>query len=76
MAFSSALNIRQMPCPNNLEVVTVSILLSLFLYLIYHPPNADDKCNLSILSFLTSLDFAKNVAVIGYLNLSEVDWST
>ena len=76
LAFSDALNIRQLPCPNNLEVVTVEVDCAFTLCLTYRPPNAKDQCNSSLLSNLTLLDFAKNVAIVGDMNLPEVDWST
>ena len=58
LAFSNALNIRQLPCPINLEVLTVEIDYTFILRLIYCPPNTDDQYNSSLLSFLTSFDFA------------------
>ena len=76
LAFSNALNIRQLPCPNNLEVVTVEVACAFTLCLTYCPPNANDQYNSSLLFFLSSLEFAKNVAIVGDMNLPEVDWST
>jgi len=76
LAFSDALNIRQLPCPSNLEVMMIEINCTFTLCLTYCPPNAIDQYNSSLLSFLTSLDFTKNVAIVGEMNLPEVDWST
>ena len=62
-----------LPCPNNLEVVNVEVDCAFTLCLIYHPPNANDQYNSFLLSFLISLDFAKNVAIVGDMNLPDVD---
>jgi len=76
LAFSDKFNIRQLPCPSNLELVMVEVDSTFILCLLYRPPNADDLYNSSLLSFLTSFDSTKNIAIIGDLNLPEVDWNT
>ena len=76
LAFKDSLNVKQLTSPNNLEILPAEVDSNLVLCLIYHPPNADDQHNSSLLSFLSSLDSTKNIVIIGDLNLPDTDWNT
>ena len=77
LAFKDSLNVKQLTSPNNLEILSAEVDSNLVLCLIYRPPNADhnDQHNSSLLSFLSSLDPTKNIAIIGDLNLPDADWT-
>ena len=54
-----------------MEIDTIFVL-----YLIYRLPNSTDQHNSSLLSYLNSLDYSKNIIIIGDMNLPDVNWNT
>ena len=76
LALNKSLKIIQLPSPVDLEIVCVEVDSSLFICLIYRPPNSTEQYNSSLLTFLKSLDYNKNLVVLGDLNFPDIDWNT
>ena len=76
LALRNTVNVTQLSSPNDLEVISVEVDPGLILCLIYRPPNSSDQYNISLLSYLSSLDSTKNILLIGDLNLPDADWET
>ena len=67
LAISNKLSSRQTPSPQNLEVVTVSILLSKMVVtccIIYAPPNATVEYHRDLTNYLTTIITLSNPVVI------------
>jgi len=63
-----------LPSPDDLEIVSVEVDSSLFVCLIYRPPNSTEQCNSSLIAYLNSLDNTKDLILLGYLNFPDIDW--
>ena len=59
LALRNIVNVTQLSSLNDLEVISAEVDPGLILCLIYHPPNSSDQYNISLLSYLNSLDNTK-----------------
>ena len=49
---------------------------SVFVCLVYRPPNSSDQYNSSLVSYLNSLHGTENIILLGDMNLPDIDWNT
>ena len=78
LAFKDSISFRELPSPNDLEVLSAEITtnnLNFVICLTYRPPNCTEQCNTSLLSYLRSFDNPTDLLLIGDLNLPDVDWN-
>ena len=78
LAVKSALKSTQLPAPDNLEVVTISVQAhcSLTICAVYTPPNSKNDYIQGLYLYLSTLISSANVILLGDFNAPDVNWDT
>ena len=78
LAVKSVFKSTQLPAPDNLEVVTISVQAhcSLTICAVYTPPNSKNDYIQGLYLYLSTLISSANVILLGDFNAPDVNWDT